>query len=286
MSYGPNPWAQAHWDARAAVNFIGGGAGAGLLAAAAAAAAGGQAGMAITAAALLGAALVGIGLFSVWLEIGRPWRALNVFRHPQRSWMSREAWVALVLLPAALATAAGLRGAAAVLLLAAPAYLLCQAQILRAARGIPAWREPLTVPLMVASGLAEGAALYGLVTLAVDARAGLTWPALAAFVLLRFALGVIWYRRLATVLRPVARSAVNAAGHMFNGGSLLALALLLGAWASPLAAPWGGPVLAAAAMAALVGGVGFKALLITRAAYNQGFALPRMPVRGVPRSLS
>ena len=31
MSYGPNPWHQTHWDARAAGNFIGGGTGSGLI---------------------------------------------------------------------------------------------------------------------------------------------------------------------------------------------------------------------------------------------------------------
>ena len=34
---------------------------------------------------------------------------------------------------------------------------------------------------------------------------------------------------------------------------------------------------------ALAGGAAFKFMLITRAAYNQGFALPHLPVRGVRR---
>ncbi len=37
----------------------------------------------------LGLAFVGAGLGLVWLEIGRPWRALNVYFRPQASWMSR-----------------------------------------------------------------------------------------------------------------------------------------------------------------------------------------------------
>ncbi len=45
----------------------------------------------------LAMAFVGAGLFCVWLEIGRPWRFLNVFRHPARSWMTREAIIAIVL---------------------------------------------------------------------------------------------------------------------------------------------------------------------------------------------
>ncbi|MFP5465862.1 MAG: hypothetical protein ACLGHR_14000, partial [Gammaproteobacteria bacterium] len=43
---------------------------------------------------LLGLALVGAGLVCVWLEIGRPLRALHVFVTPRTSWMSREAFTA------------------------------------------------------------------------------------------------------------------------------------------------------------------------------------------------
>ena len=92
MSFGPDPWRQTQWDGRAALNFVAGGAGAGLLVAAALAGSGatGSAGGAGDAGGswpwLAGAALVMLGLFSVWLEIGRPWRALNVFRAPRRSW--------------------------------------------------------------------------------------------------------------------------------------------------------------------------------------------------------
>jgi hypothetical protein len=46
---------------------------------------------------------------------------------------------------------------------AAAAFLYCQARILRAAMGIPAWRGPWVVPLIVVSGLAEGGALLWLV---------------------------------------------------------------------------------------------------------------------------
>ena len=68
------PWRQANWDARAAANFIGGGSGTGLLIAAAVASA---AGAPYRPLALVALALVAIGLGCVWLEIGRPWRALQ-----------------------------------------------------------------------------------------------------------------------------------------------------------------------------------------------------------------
>jgi len=76
MSHGPNPWLQTNWDLRAALNFICGGAGSGLLVAAALVAGPPQPPLLPLA---VGAALMLAGLFSVWLEIGRPLRAVNVY---------------------------------------------------------------------------------------------------------------------------------------------------------------------------------------------------------------
>ena len=143
---------QRHWDARAALNFMLGGAGAGLM---------------IWAALMqvrspypiaLSLALVATGLCAVWLEIGRRLRALHVFFNPFTSWMTRESFAALLLFSLGLASLLDdifLPGTA----IAAAAFLYCQARILRAAKGIPAWRAPWVVPLIVVSGLAEGGAL-------------------------------------------------------------------------------------------------------------------------------
>ena len=102
MSFGPNPWHQTNWDARAAGNFIGGGAGSGLIVATAY---GGPTGLTLTVMLIAALALVGFGLFCVWLEIGRPLRAVNVFINPRTSWMSREAFVGLFLFPVGAVTA-------------------------------------------------------------------------------------------------------------------------------------------------------------------------------------
>ncbi len=96
MIYGPNPWQQTQWDWRAAANFIGGGAGAGLIVLVAVSGAQGPARVAML---LLGLLLVVGGLICVWLEIGRPLRALHVFFNPRTSWMTREAFVAALLVP-------------------------------------------------------------------------------------------------------------------------------------------------------------------------------------------
>ena len=81
---------QRHWDARAAANFICGGAGSGLLV--------------VTAfvpstrpiAVLVALALIAGGLAAVWLEIGRKLRAIHVFFNPFTSWMTRESLAAVM----------------------------------------------------------------------------------------------------------------------------------------------------------------------------------------------
>jgi len=275
MSFGPNPWHQQSWDGRAAANFMFGGAGSGLIVFAALA--GGP-----TWLLLAGAALVGLGLLSVFSELGRPLRAMNVIRHPARSWMTREAMVAPVVFAAvALAWFTGPRAAwlSGLLAGAALAFVYCQARMLQAAKGIPAWREPLTVPLIVATGLTEGGGLWLLLASAAGPATVLPWVAFALALTARLALWLAWRRRLRAASRALA--AIDRAGHAFKAATLLPLALAILAASSPLppAALIALQVVAGALAAA--GGLWFKFTLVTRGAYNQGFALSHLPVRGV-----
>ena len=275
MSFGPNPWHQQSWDGRAAANFMFGGAGSGLIVFAALA--GGP-----TWLLLAGAALVGLGLLSVFSELGRPLRAMNVIRHPARSWMTREAMVAPVVFAAvALAWFTGPRAAwlSGLLAGAALAFVYCQARMLQAAKGIPAWREPLTVPLIVATGLTEGGGLWLLLASAAGPATVLPWVAFALALTARLALWLAWRRRLRAASRALA--AIDRAGHAFKAATLLPLALAILAASSPLppAALIALQVVAGALAAA--GGLWFKLTLVTRGAYNQGFALSHLPVRGV-----
>lgn len=280
MSYGPNPWQQTNWDARAAGNFMGGGAGCGLLLFATAAGAQGTLRVVLVVVAL---ALIGIGLLCVWAEIGRPWRALNVFFHPQTSWMSREAAVAPLLMASGAASLLWpqLQPLAAAL---AAVFLYCQARILQACKGIPAWREPMTVPLVAATGLAEGAGLYWILAPWWGQGNILSWLTLGALLLLRFVLGSAWRRRLAAALRPAPLRAVDRTALGWKAGSLLPLALvLIGAAAPPLPSVAALLLQLLAGLLALGGGALFKFMLVTKAGFNQGFALPHLPVRGVRR---
>lgn len=280
-TFGPNPWQQAHWDWRAAGNFICGGAGAGLLIATV------VSGIAFPLSALLvlaGMGLVGLGLLCVWLEIGRPWRAMNVFLNLRGSWMSREAVVSALLFGFGLGLVFGVRAWAVPLAVAALAFAYCQARIVQAAKGIPAWREPVTVPLLVVTGLAEGAGLFLLATAWLrpvgSAMAGL----FALLVLVRWVLWRVWRDRVAPRAAAPALAAIDAAGfrlQWLGGAAPLALvALAATGWLPPAL---GAVLLAAAGLGAAATGWAFKFTLITRAAFNQGFALARLPVRGVPR---
>lgn len=282
MSYGPAPWVQRHWDLRAATNFAAGGAGSGLIVVAALSGAHGPPAAIVLAAGL---ALVGAGLFAVWLEIGRPLRVLNVFLNPRTSWMSREAIAAVALalfaLRAAWLHATGAPGAVAtgaVAAVAALAFVACQGGILRAAKGIPAWRSPATPALIVATSFAEGAGLWWI---AAAAHAQGTRTGLAMF-------GAILVARLAAWLafrRSIARHA-RASAALSPAGTALAVAgtaapLILVAVAAASSSEALVLGLAGVAGALAFGtGIAFKLALILRGAYNQGFAIPRMPVRG------
>jgi len=282
MSYGPQPWQQTAWDWRAAGNFIGGGAGSGLIMFTALAGADGAAAAALL---LAGLALIGLGLACVWAELGRPLRALHVFFNPRTSWMTREAIAATVLFPAGAAAAllayTGVSGIAWLPAVLAFAFIYCQSRMVQAARGIPAWREPCVVALLLATSLAEGAGLFWLAQ--PWHRQGSTPLALVfgALLLVRI---VVWYAyraRLDGHAAPRALAALDRAGRvLLLGGTVVPLALLAVALVggSAAAAAWAG--LAAAPAGAFV-----KFTLITRAGFNQGFALQRLPVRGqAPRA--
>jgi phenylacetyl-CoA:acceptor oxidoreductase 26-kDa subunit len=281
MTYRSSPSRQKSWDVRAAANFTCGGAGTGLIVFAAIA---GGHGAFLASPIIAGLALVAIGLLSVWHETGRPLRALHVFFHPQTSWMSREAYVATLLFPAGLLAAAGVPGLAWVSAALALMFVYCQARMLRASRGIPAWRESRIVPLIVATGLAEGGGLFLAASPWLHAD---TAPLLEGFAVLLLLRALLWwaYRRvLAGAAAPRALVALDHSGAMlYLAGTLLPLALTGFVAAG---APGGAPAAFAAAIAgiaAAAAGAQMKYTLVVKAGFTQGFALAHLPVRGTRR---
>jgi phenylacetyl-CoA:acceptor oxidoreductase subunit 2 len=150
--------------------------------------------------------------------------------------------------------------------LAALAFLFCQAMILRASKGIPAWRMPEVVPLVLCTGLAEGTGAL----LAMDAQPAV--PALLGLAVIARALA--WFRYRGELRQPGARAALEPAGALLVWlGTVAPLALLLVSLLVPQAA-------ALAGLAALAAGWRLKFVLVARASFNQGFTLPKLPVRG------
>jgi len=243
----------------------------------------GRRGAAVLALAV-GVALVGTGLFAVWLEIGRPWRALNVFRNPRTSWMSREAYVGVALLALAgiaaglhAASAPGAREAGALAAAAALAFAWCQGRILRAARGIPAWRSPATPSLVVATALAEGFGAWAILS-APSGHASTAGALLGALVLARWIAWLAHRRTVAGNARVVAALAPVGRALLWAGTvAPLALAAIAALAPGASGTPW---LVALGGALALGTGTALKVALVLRGAYQQGFAIPHLPVRG------
>ncbi|MCP4426718.1 MAG: phenylacetyl-CoA:acceptor oxidoreductase [Chloroflexi bacterium] len=274
-----NPQHQSPWDWRAGIQFICGGTGTGLLFFTA------LAGLQDSAWLLRGGipalVFVATGLFFVWIKLGRRWRFHLVVLNPFTSWISREAFFSLPLMAlGAIGVLFELPIVALIGSLFGLGFLYAQAQMLFGAKGIPAWREPLIVPLIVLTGLVEGAGLFLVIT-AVSSPSPLTWTPIVLLLLIaiRFGIWRAYHQKLSTPgAAPSKTTAVlnkiNQPIMLFGHG--LPLILLIIGFIVPAIAPVTGAV---AGLAALLGGWYCKFMLVTRAAYAQGFALTRTPAR-------
>lgn len=265
---------QRYWDLRAAGNFSFGGTGSGLvLAAAFALAIGPSSALAVAA----GLGLIALGLFCVWLEIGRPWRPINVFFNPRTSWMTREA----MLVPPLMAG-----GAAALIVdfrflalasLFAAGFLYCQSRMLQASRGIPAWCQKEIVPLIIATGLAEGSGAY--LVIADRSKTMIAAALLAGIV--REIVRELYRRGLIGAKAPAGTLAwfksreerVLTAARLV---SIICLALALGGFV----AGWTPILVMIGGLLAVLTGWGLKVMLITRAAFTRGHVITHTPTRG------
>jgi phenylacetyl-CoA:acceptor oxidoreductase subunit 2 len=136
------------------------------------------------------------------------------------------------------------------------------------------------VPLIITTGLAEGLALYLLIAVAAGRNEALlpVGVALLAALVVRF---TAWrrYRQALQGHAPQAALAVldRAEGPFAGAGHVAPVLLLLVAVWVPSAQ---GPLVTMAALAALLAGWGVKFAIVTRASYNQGFAITHTPARG------
>ena len=277
---GPWPRLQKFWDIRAACNFIGGGTGAGLLLVAGFYA---LQGLDNTPLVIAGFLSISFGLFMVFLEIGRPWRSINLFFHPQTSWMTREGIVAIPLY-VSMALSVFFAGqfigvlASISAALLAGLFLYCQMRILHAARGIPAWRHVAIKPYMLITGMTEGLALALCISV-TSAHTALV-PILALLLFMRLGFWLRYAHQLRIDGAPEA--SCNKVDDLFIWtmvGNLLPVVLLMADWWLDVEA-----IVVLAGLIAAFSGWYTKAIVVTKAAQTRGFRLPRTPVRGQGQS--
>lgn len=277
---GVEPSLQEHWDWKAASNFICGGIGSGLFVFTAVASLR-YGGLAPLGWAALG--FVALGLFLVLLKIGRPLRFIYVLRQPQRSWMAREAWIAAVFFPlAGLALWSHVPALLIAAAVVAMLFLYSQAMILKEAKGIPAWRIAWVVPLVIATGLAEGSGLFLAATAQLDAFQPLVELVTVIAVALAALRGWIWrsyQAALGAAGAPTRTFAVFLAYRpwFFIVGLALPSALIVAGVTMGIAPA---VLFAIAGICITATGAVLKFILVTRAGFNQGFALTHTPVRG------
>jgi phenylacetyl-CoA:acceptor oxidoreductase 26-kDa subunit len=159
-------------------------------------------------------------------------------------------------------------------------FLFCQAMILQAAKGIPAWRSPAVVPLILVTGMAEGSGLF----LAATVLLRSPLAEIAAVIALILAAWRFWTWRsylaaLATEGAPTRMFAVFDAfkpWFFLIGLALPAVLIALGFFAANASTI----AFALAGLCIVFAGSALKLILVTRASFNQGFALQHTPVRG------
>jgi phenylacetyl-CoA:acceptor oxidoreductase subunit 1 len=278
---GVEPTQQKHWDWKAAGNFICGGMGSGLFLFTAAASLRYRE---LASLGLVALGLVGLGLFLVLLKIGRPLRSIYVLRQPQRSWMAREAWIAAALFPlAGLALWSRLPALLVIAAVIAVLFLCSQAMILKEAKGIPAWRTLWIVPLVVVTGLAEGSGLFLAAVAQIAPPNLLVQLAAAIAVALMAVRGWIWRSYQTALESEGAPSRTLAALNdfrpwfFFSGLALPSALIVSGIVLTAMEAI----LFTVAGVCIAAAGAALKFIVVTRAGFNQGFALAHTPVRGV-----
>ncbi len=282
---------QTFWDWRAAGNFIGGGTGSGLFIAVAIAVQFDQRPLLF---AIVGLGLIVVGLSLVWTELGRPWRFLNVFAHAAKSWMTREAFAAIPLMFVGLAAMWFANEVLLVLgAILALIFLYCQARMLHGGKGIPAWRAPISIPLLIITGLAEGLGAFFLISVAVLAIPdSVTFVSAPGPVAIK---ALTWLLLLMIVLRLVVWQAYRESLSQDDGPAMTVKILdgfspwfVIVGHAIPailcLATLWlpagGNIALFIAGGCVMIAGWRAKLIIVTKAAYKQGYAIKHRPIVG------
>ncbi len=250
---------QNAWKLPALLNLTLGGMGAGyyliaLLAILSPGAAGTQSLVQTAVFKLLGPLLVCIGLLSLTVEAGHPFKSIYLLTNLRHSWMSREALAALVFILAAvldwLMPDAILRGIAG---LAALVFILAQGMIVWRASGVFTWSTPVVPWFFLTCALATGSGVMLVVGRVFGTSAWVSLPLVT--VIFTIVNSIVWLVYLSTPGEIFQRETkpLRQISHMartLGVGHALPIALLLIAWAMPM--PF---VIPAAGLALIFGGV-------------------------------
>ena len=135
--------------------------------------------------------------------------------------------------------------------------------------------------MVFVTGLTEGCGLYLLLGLLHNRVSGAVMMLAAVLVLVRLAVWMLYRRSVDASLAPRARAALDIAGRrLLIVGSVLPV-LMLGLGAGFTSGATQLTLAAFGGVCAAFAGAAMKYTLITRASFNQGFALTKIPVRGV-----
>ena len=166
--------------------------------------------------------------------------------------------------------------------LTAMVFLYCQARILHASKGIPAWRVAMMPSMLMLAGIYEGVGALAMLFAWMPAAMPPTFLLPLAGLLLAVASAAVWRAYLGGAaesgIGPLARADLAAATpaiHVVAHG--VPFLCFAGFMIWPLGPDW---LLGVAGAFAVAGGVVWKWVVITRACHEQGFALARWPQRG------
>ena len=290
LSMSDNPLSgkpQTFWDLRAAMNFIMGGLGAGFII------------MTyllyltnnLTEKVMLNIFLVSgiiiaIGLFFVWLKIGRKLRAFYVVLKPQNSWMSREVYAAgLLYLAGLIDYFSPSNFMHFIIAIAALAFLYCQARILHSAKGIPTWRAPKIPWILLATGFYEGFGLLAIYSFIYPQSIPLP-SILPVGGLVLAAINALLWRNYVMSLGDVGVGQKSQNLLLASTLKIQFISYLLPSILTMIFLVWGNEgswTLAVAGILVVVGSINWKILLITKACHQQGYAIAKFPQRGSGR---
>ena len=274
---------QTYWDYKGAINFVCGGLASGFAVMAFLLEAN-RPKTSLSILFLVAAVIMAVGLGSLLFKIGRPTRALLAALQPGTSWMSRELWVAATFFPlVALGLVLPDLWVHDALGVVAALFLICQARILYASKGIPAWRAPLIPWMLVMTGLFEGIALYAIVELVAPKLAAGSPMLLLLGIALAITNAILWHRyRVSAADRGIGQAARSAIAKITPWLHLVCHALPIALFGVALFVSIDNARILAGvgSVAVIAGGAGWKFWVILRAGHQQGFALPKMPQRG------